>query len=113
MQFIRESIGTEFVEYTQHVEKEYSELLEREVETNRETKEEEEHAFAKGDIQRWDQGVGVVVTPDGWVFGYIPMLNEATAAVYDAAFEQRDEPAELDSGGQPPSGRLTEAVTND
>lgn len=41
------------------------------------------------------------------------MLDEAAATVYDAAFEQQDESAELDSGGKPSFGRLTEAVTND
>ena len=40
VRFIRESIGTEFVEYTKHVDTRYSEVLEKEVETNRETKEE-------------------------------------------------------------------------
>lgn len=112
--FIRESIGTEFVEYTQHVETRYSEFQEREVEVDRETKEEEEHIFAKGDIRKWDQGVGVVVTPSGWVFGYIPMLHEGTAAVYDAAFEEREQP-ELESGSNESgsSGRLTEAVADD
>ena len=110
VRFIRESIGTEFVEYTKHVDTRYSEVLEKEVETNRETKEEEEHVFAKGDIQRWDQGVGVVVTPDGWVFGYIPMIHAGAAEVYDAALEERD-PPELESGSE--SGRLVEAVADD
>lgn len=112
--FIRESVGTEFVEYTQHVEKEYSHFQEREVEVDRETKEEEEYVFAKGEIRKWDQGVGVVVTPSGWVFGYIPMLYEETAAVYDAAFENQDRP-ELESGSDESSssGKLTEAVADD
>lgn len=108
MKFIRESIGTEFVEYIKHVDTRYSEVLEKEVETNRVTKEEEEHVFAKGDIQRWDQGVGVVVTPDGWMFGYIPMIHAGATAVYDVALEERD-PPELESG----SGRLVEAVADD
>ena len=36
-----------------------------EVRLGRETKEEEEHPFAKGDFRRFDPGVAVVVRPDG------------------------------------------------
>lgn len=112
--FIREAIGTEFVEYTKHVDTRYSEFLEREVETNRETKEEEEHVFAKGDIQKWSQGWGVVVTPSGWVFGYIPMLHDEDAAVYDSVVEKVEQP-ELESSSNKSgnSGRLTEVIPDD
>ena len=52
----------------------------------------------------------MVVTPDGWVFGYIPMIRARAAEVYDAALEERD-PPELESGSE--SGRLVEAVADD
>lgn len=48
------------------------------------------------------------MTPDGWVFGYIPMIHAGATAVYDAALEERD-PPELEPG----SGRLVDAVAND
>jgi hypothetical protein len=112
--FIRDSIGTEFVEYTKHVDYRQSLISDRRVETNRETKQEEEHAFAKGDIQKWSQGWGVVVTPDGWMFGYIPMLHDEDARVYDSVVEDVEQP-ELESGSDESgsSGRLTEVVSGD
>jgi len=85
VEFIRESIGTEFVEYTQHVEKRDSVIGEGQVTTNRETKEEEEHAFAKGDIRKWNPGVGVIVLPDRWAYGYIPQLSVGLADLYARA----------------------------
>lgn len=109
--FIRESIGTEFVEYTQHVEKRYSPLQEREVEVDRETKEEEEHVFAKGDVRKWDPGVGAVVLPNKWAFGYIPQLNAGLADLYALAISGDESEAELESTSS--SDQLEKVVTND
>ncbi|WP_254547196.1 type IV secretory system conjugative DNA transfer family protein [Halomarina pelagica] len=75
IRYARAIIGTEFEEYTQHVEKRPSALGEHQVETRRETREQEEHPFAKGEFTTFDPGVGVVVRPDGWAHGYIPMLR--------------------------------------
>lgn len=118
--FIRESIGTEFVEYTKHVEKRQSLIGDHQVETNRETKEEEEHAFAKGDIRKWDPGVGVVVLPDKWAFGYIPQLHAGHQDLYERAIFGDVITAEVVAGDEPEggleskdSGRLTEAVVDD
>lgn len=71
--YARSVIGTEFEEYTQHVEKRM--FGNHQVELGRESKEEEEHPFAKGDFTTFDPGVGVVVRPGGWAYGYIPMLG--------------------------------------
>ena len=73
MEYARTVIGTEFEEYTKHVET--RSVGQSEVRLGRETKEEEEHPFAKGDFRRFDPGVAVVVRPDGWAYGYIPQVR--------------------------------------
>lgn len=65
--YIRESVGTEFREYTRTS----MDMFGREV---TETKSEEEHIFSRGEIRKWDTGVGVVASEKGWVFGHILML---------------------------------------
>jgi Cdc6-like AAA superfamily ATPase len=72
VEFYRSAIGTDFTEYTQHVE---ADTWEGE---RRETKDVEEHPFSTGEIRRWDPGVGVIVTQDGWLHGYISLLSERT-----------------------------------
>lgn len=72
VEFYRSAIGTDFTEYTQHIEKE---AWDRE---RRETKEVEEHPFSTGEIRRWEPGVGVIVKQAGWLHGYISLLSETT-----------------------------------
>ena len=59
-------VPTTRIKYTKHVETRYSEIKEREVEVGRETKEEEEHRFSKGEIRKWGAGVGAIVLSDQW-----------------------------------------------
>lgn len=75
VEFYRSAIGTDFTTYTQHIENKDQR------DEKRETKAVEEHPFSIGEMQRWDPGVGVVVTQTGWLHGYISMLNETTRAV--------------------------------
>jgi Cdc6-like AAA superfamily ATPase len=69
VEFYRSAIGTDFTEYTQYVGEDGLE---------HETKDVEEHPFSTGEIRRWDPGVGVIVTQNGWLRGYIPLLSETT-----------------------------------
>ncbi|WP_254547487.1 type IV secretory system conjugative DNA transfer family protein [Halomarina pelagica] len=80
--YARAAVGTEFKTYTRHVEKSGGDWN---VTTRRETKDEEEHAFARGEFTRWDPGVGLFVGRTGWRFGYFPMLNEYLADEIDEA----------------------------
>lgn len=73
VEYARSIIGTEFQEYTRHVDR--SESLGTMIETGRETKQEEEHPFAKGDFVEFEPGEGVVVRPDGWVYGRLRLLE--------------------------------------
>lgn len=66
--FYREAIGAQFVEYTNYIEEKW-------YGKRHEMKKSEEHIFAKGDIRKWEPGVGVIVKESGWLFGYISMLN--------------------------------------
>ena len=99
VEFIRESIGTEFVEYTKHVETSYSEIKEREVEVGRETKEEEEHRFSKGEIRKWSAGVGAIVLPDRWAKGYMPQLDAGLADLYQRAILGAESPPAVERRG--------------
>jgi hypothetical protein len=93
-EFYRSAIGTDFTEYTQHVEEE--DFLDRE---QRETKDVEEHPFSTGEIRRWDPGVGVVVKQSGWLHGYISMLTRETMAFVGSVLTPTDQPDAL-SGQQ-------------
>ena len=74
--FARETIGTEFESYTGHVEKS-SMPGGGTVTTARETKQEEEHAFAKGSFRKFKPGEAVVCRQgEGYVYGRIQMLRQ-------------------------------------
>lgn len=107
VEFIRESIGTEFVEYTQHVEKRDSIVGDGQTTVNRETKEEEEHAFAKGDIRKWNPGVGVIVLPDRWAYGYIPQLSAGLADLYMRAITGNESSSESETTAVGPDATAT------
>ena len=78
--YARSVIGTEFTEYTAH-ESSGGEFGSG----RRETKEEEEHHFAKGEFVKWDPGHGVFIDTSTWMYGYFPMLNPALARIIDEA----------------------------
>ncbi|WP_245998616.1 type IV secretory system conjugative DNA transfer family protein [Halalkalicoccus subterraneus] len=74
--YARETVGTEFNEYTKNVEKS-SVPGGGTIETNRETKQEEEHHFAKGELRSFDPGEAIVARQGkGWVQGRIQMLKQ-------------------------------------
>lgn len=68
VEFYRTAIGSEFNEYP--------------VNAQQEPRAIEEHEFSKGDIRRWDPGVGVVVNQSGWLYGYIPELTNTQKDSY-------------------------------
>lgn len=69
--YARDVIGTQFAQYTAHVDRERDMLSGEQVETNREVRQSEEHTFAQGDFMNFAPGEGVIVRPDGWVYGQI------------------------------------------
>lgn len=76
VEYARSTIGTEFTEYTKNVEKQQLGPY-GSIETNRETKLEEEHTFAKGAFGQFEPGEAVVCRQgEGYVHGRIRMLNE-------------------------------------
>lgn len=76
--YARETIGTEFHEYTGHVEREQSLLGGGMIETGREMKTEEEHVFARGDIRSFEAGEAVICRQGkGWVHGRLMLLSES------------------------------------
>lgn len=77
IEYARSIIGTEFREYTKHVDRKQSALTGATFTAGRETKFEEEHHFAKGAFVDFDPGEGVVVRSDGWVHGRLRMLEAA------------------------------------
>jgi hypothetical protein len=78
VEFARARIGTKHVERTANVEKARvgSRHRRRQKTIRRETKDSEEHPFAKGDITEWRPGEGVVVRPDSWAHGRIKLLDD-------------------------------------
>jgi type IV secretory pathway TraG/TraD family ATPase VirD4 len=78
VEFVRERIGTQFVERTANVEKASvgSQGRRRQKTIRRETKPSEEHPFAKGEITEWNPGEGVVVRSDSWASGRIKLLGD-------------------------------------
>ena len=78
VEFARERIGTQFVERTSNVEKARvgSRHRRRQKTIRRETKDSEEHPFAKGDITEWRPGEGVVVRPESWAHGRMKLLDD-------------------------------------
>lgn len=77
VEFARDTIGTRFEEYTAHVERKQAPLGEGMIETNRETKLEEEHDFAKGEFRQFEPGEAIVARQGkGWVHGRIRMLEQ-------------------------------------
>lgn len=70
-EFARERVGTTFETYTRHTEERPGGLGKIE-----ETKDEEEHEFAKGEFGRFKPGEGIIVRPDGWVKGRLQMLDK-------------------------------------
>lgn len=105
VEFIRNSIGTEFVEYTKHVERD-----DMGNEVRRETKEEEEHRFSKGQIRKWSPGVCAIVLPDRWAKGYSPQLDGGYASLYERAIHG---PIEAADDERRESGQLAEVVADD
>lgn len=77
IEYARSIIGTEFREYTKHVDRKRSALTGATFTAGRETKFEEEHHFAKGAFVDFDAGEGVLVRSDGWVHGRLRMLEVA------------------------------------
>jgi hypothetical protein len=74
VEFARDTIGTQFEEYTGHVERE--QIGDRNVVTNRETRVEERHDFAAGDFARFASGEAVVCRQgNGWVHGRVRLLG--------------------------------------
>lgn len=74
--FLRETIGTEFAEYTAHVERKQSPLGNGMIETDRKTKMEEEHVFAKDSFRSFEAGEAVICRQgSGWIHGRIRMLR--------------------------------------
>lgn len=74
VEYARAVISTEFNEYTH---REDSEQFGKHVTTNSETKQEEEHSFAKGDFYKFDPGEAVVCRQgNGWVHGRVHMLGK-------------------------------------
>lgn len=74
--YARETVGTTFEEYTKNVEKS-SVPGGGTVTTSRETKQEEEHHFAKGELRSFDPGEAIVARQGkGWVQGRIQMLKQ-------------------------------------
>ena len=70
--FARSRIGTEFTERTSNVEK--ARLSNgRQKTVRRETRNEEVHPFAAGDMTKWDPGEGVVVRRDAWAYGRVKL----------------------------------------
>lgn len=94
VEFIRDSIGTEFQEYTKHVEKTDHGHVKR-----RETKEEEEHRFSKGQIRKWQPGVGAIVLPDRWAKGYMPQLDSSLSTLYERAILGDTQPPVVEEVG--------------
>lgn len=84
VEFYRSAIGTDFTEYTQHIEEDMWERKQREV------KEVEEHPFSTGEIRRWDPGVGVIVKQAGWLHGYISLLSDTTREFVESVLEPAD-----------------------
>ncbi|WP_224830308.1 type IV secretory system conjugative DNA transfer family protein, partial [Saliphagus infecundisoli] len=83
--YAREIIGTEWVEYTHRTETtDYGEFGTSERVS--ETKEEEEHPFARGEFTSFDPGYSVVARPDGWAAGYSPRLWGKVKERIDRAF---------------------------
>lgn len=77
IEFARSAIGTEFHEYTGHVEKRQSAFGNGQVEVSRETKLKEEHDFAKGDFTGFDPGECVVCRQgEGYVHGRVRMIGQ-------------------------------------
>lgn len=68
-------IGTEFREYTHREDTEqFGDHVS--ITTNRETKMEEEHSFAKGDFVKFEPGEAVVCRQgNGWVHGRVHLLE--------------------------------------
>ncbi|MFC7158035.1 type IV secretory system conjugative DNA transfer family protein [Halomarina halobia] len=81
--YARTVVGTEFKTYTKHVEKDHAGDFS--VTKRRELKEEEEHAFARGEFTRWNPGVGLFIGRTGWRYGYFPMLDDQLAVEIDEA----------------------------
>lgn len=76
VEFARDTIGTEFTEYTKNVEKESIGDFGT-IEKNRETKMEEEHHFAKGAFGQFEAGEAVICRQgEGFVHGRVRMLGE-------------------------------------
>lgn len=74
--YARQTVGTEFHEYTKNVEKS-SVPGGGTVTTSRETKQEEEHHFAKGEPRSFDPGETIVARQGkGWIQGRIQMLKQ-------------------------------------
>lgn len=105
VEFIRNSIGTEFIEYTKHVERD-----DMGNEVRRETKEEEEHRFSKGEIRKWSPGVCAIVLPDRWAKGYSPQLDDGYASLYERAIHGSIEAADVE---RRETGRLADVVADD
>ena len=78
VEFARERIGTKHVERTANVEKASvgSRHRRRQKTIRRETKDSEEHPFAKGDLTEWRAGEGIVVRPGSWAHGRIKLLDD-------------------------------------
>ncbi|ADJ16819.1 TraD protein [Halalkalicoccus jeotgali B3] len=66
--FLRETIGTSFEQYTRNAGSDR---------TPRENEEKEEYQFAKGDLRNFDPGEAVICRQgSGWVHGQIQLLEE-------------------------------------
>lgn len=66
--------------------------LEQSVEdAERESKRTEQHHFNQGEIQNWDAGEGVIVRFDGFIKGYVPMIDDVKHR-YDAALNPDPSP---------------------
>lgn len=75
--YARETVGTQFNEYTAHVERKEAPLGGGMIETGRETKLEEEHAYAKGDLRSFEPGEALICRQGkGYVHGRIRMLEK-------------------------------------
>jgi type IV secretory pathway TraG/TraD family ATPase VirD4 len=75
VEFARSRIGTEFKQRTANVEKTSPRSDGRQKTIRRETRQDEEYPFAKGEITEWRPGEGVVVRSDSWAHGRIQLLD--------------------------------------
>jgi type IV secretory pathway TraG/TraD family ATPase VirD4 len=69
----RTAVGKEQHERTSHVDK--SSIGGHSVTQNRETKIVEEHAISESELSKFNPGEGIVIRPDSWAKGRVPMLS--------------------------------------